>query len=65
MLFRSGAFATGRIAELASRRKIITGTNGRDQIKLRFAANADLDQGDLEAFLREHLDAVRGASVGG
>ncbi len=59
-----GAFATGRIAELASRRKIITGTNGRDQIKLRFAASADLDLGDLAVFLREHLDAVRGAGVG-
>ena len=55
----SGAFATGRIAELASQRIINTETDNRDQVKLRFVTPADIEQGDLTDFLAEHLEAVR------
>ncbi len=57
-----GAFALGRIAELGARRAIATADDdSRDQIKLRFAAPADLALGALPAFLAEHLAAVHGA----
>ena len=56
----SGAFATGRIAELAAQRVINTDDN-RDQIKLRFVTAEDLDRGDLADFLSEHLETLRGA----
>ncbi len=53
------AFAMGRIAELASHRVIASDGNGRDQVKFRFEAAEDLDQGDFDAFLEEHLETVR------
>ena len=56
----SGAFATGRIAELAAQR-IINTDDDRDQIKLRFVTAEDLDKGDLAEFLSEHLEMLRGA----
>ena len=56
----TGAFATGRIAQLASQRAISPG-DSCDQVKLRFAAPEDLSLGDLEDFLAEHLEVVRGA----
>lgn len=55
----SGAFATGRIAELGSQRAISSSNDDRDQIKLRFVSPADLDNGDLADFLSEHLEALR------
>ncbi|NOY30815.1 MAG: excinuclease ABC subunit A, partial [Planctomycetes bacterium] len=58
----SGAFATGRIAELASQRAISAEDDDRDQVKLRFLAPEDLEQGDLSGFLEEHLEAVRGGT---
>ncbi len=60
-----GAFATGQIANLGSRRAIVTGRGSLDQVKLRFTALEDLERGDLADFLREHLDAVRNASTTG
>ena len=57
-----GAFATGRIAELASQRAINTDDETRDQIKLRFVTAEDLDRGDLTDFLSEHLEMLRGAA---
>ena len=57
-----GAFATGRIAELASQRAINTDDETRDQIKLRFVTAEDLDNGDLADFLSEHLETLRGAA---
>ena len=57
----TGAFATGRIAQLAAQR-VITPGEDRDQVKLRFESPTDLAQGDLAEFLAEHLEAVRGAS---
>ncbi|NOY40441.1 MAG: excinuclease ABC subunit UvrA [Planctomycetes bacterium] len=58
----AGVFATGRIAELASQRAIANDGNDRDQVKFRFVTPEDLIQGDLDAFLAEHLQAVRGES---
>ena len=58
----SGAFATGRIAQLASQRAI-TSDDDRDQIKLRFVSPADLENGDLADFLSEHLESLRGAAA--
>ncbi|MBX3433045.1 MAG: excinuclease ABC subunit UvrA [Pirellulales bacterium] len=57
-----GAFATGRIAELAARRAIVA-ADGGDQVKLRFANSEDLHRGDLAGFLAEHLAASRAAPV--
>jgi len=57
-----GAFATGRIAKLASQRAISAEEDDRDQVKLRFLAPEDLEQGDLSGFLEEHLEAVRGGA---
>ncbi len=57
-----GAFATGRIAELASQRAIKTGEENRDQVKFRFVSLDDLHHGDLPAFLAEHLTAIRDAA---
>ena len=56
-----GAFATGRIAQLAAQRAISTEDETRDQIKLRFVTAKDLDKGDLADFLCEHLETLRGA----
>ncbi|MCA9237033.1 MAG: ATP-binding cassette domain-containing protein, partial [Planctomycetales bacterium] len=58
----SGAFATGRIAELAAKRVIASAENG-DQVKLRFTTADDLQRGDLPEFLAEHLAAVDPSSV--
>jgi len=58
----SGAFATGRIAKLASQRAISAEDDDRDQVKLRFLEPEDLEQGDLADFLEEHLEVVRGGT---
>ena len=58
-----GAFATGRIAELAAQRAINSDNDQRDQIKLRFIKPEDLDNGDLLDFLAEHLEALRGEAA--
>ncbi len=57
----AGAFATGRIASLASQRAISV-EDDRDQVKFRFVAPEDLELGDLTDFLEEHLEAVRGGA---
>ncbi|MCC6493187.1 MAG: excinuclease ABC subunit UvrA [Pirellulales bacterium] len=58
----SGAFATGRIAEIGVKRLIAPGGDGQDQIKLRFVDPEDLHRGGLAQFLAEHLAAVGAAS---
>jgi excinuclease ABC subunit A len=58
----SGAFATGRIANLAAQRAITSGDD-RDQVKLRFVTPEDLHHDDLAEFLAEHLAAVRGVAA--
>ncbi len=57
----SGAFATGRIAQLAAQRAITAG-NDLDQVKFRFVTPEDLRAEELVEFLGEHLEAVRGAA---
>jgi excinuclease ABC subunit A len=59
----AGAFATGRIAEMASQRAITSSDLGLDQVKFRFVKSDHLHMGDLADFLAEHLQAVRGAST--
>jgi excinuclease ABC subunit A len=58
-----GAFATGRIADIAEKRAIESAGNGIDQVKLRFVNPADLTRGNLAAFLGEHIEAVRAAAA--
>jgi len=58
----SGAFAAGRIAELAAQRTIHSNDARGDQVKLRFVTAEDLDKGDLADFLSEHLESLRGVS---
>ncbi|MAT72128.1 MAG: excinuclease ABC subunit A [Planctomycetaceae bacterium] len=58
----SGAFATGRIAEIGAKRAINAG-DGTDQVKFRFSESADLHRGDLPEFLAEHLAAVQGVGA--
>ncbi len=59
----AGAFATGRIAQLAAQRAINSDGDNRDQVKLRFVQPEDLDKGDLAEFLAEHLETLRSASA--
>jgi excinuclease ABC subunit A len=58
----SGAFATGRIAGLGVKRLIQSASDGHDAVKLRFITPEDLQRGDLEKFLAEHLSAVQRAT---
>jgi excinuclease ABC subunit A len=58
----SGAFATGRIVNLASQRAVTSNDSGFDQVKLRFVKADDLHVGDLTVFLAEHLQAVRASA---
>ncbi|HEX6962032.1 MAG TPA: excinuclease ABC subunit A, partial [Lacipirellula sp.] len=58
----AGAFATGRIASLGVKRLIQSASDGFDAVKLRFVEPSDLELGDLQAFLAEHLAAVRRAT---
>jgi hypothetical protein len=58
----AGAFAIGRIASLGVKRLIQSASDGYDAVKLRFAQPSDLALGDLQAFLTEHLAAVRSSA---
>jgi excinuclease ABC subunit A len=58
-----GQFTLGRIADLAAERELATDSNGRDQIKFRFTGLDELS-GELGDFLRDHLGALDGATVG-
>jgi excinuclease ABC subunit A len=59
-----GAFQLGGVAELGSARSVSTEGETRDQVKLRFTTTEELHEGNLSAFLRVHLEALRGAAVG-
>lgn len=59
-----GAFQLGRVADLASKQSLDNDDDNRDRVRLYFRSPDDLEKGDLEGFLREHLDAVLGAGVG-
>ena len=58
-----GAFQLGRVADLAAEQQLDNEPEDRDRVRLRFTSLDDLHRGDLEGFLREHLDAALGAGV--
>lgn len=59
-----GAFQLGRVSDLASEQALDNEGDDRDRVRLYFRELEDLEKGDLEAFLREHLETVLGAGVG-
>ncbi len=58
-----GAFQLGRVTDLGVEQELTTDHEDRDVIRLRFVEVDDLHRGDLEGFLREHLDACLSARV--
>ncbi len=58
-----GAFQLGRVADLAAEQVLDNDSDDRDRVRLYFTSLDDLHRGDLEGFLREHLDVVQGAGV--
>ncbi|MCO6045100.1 excinuclease ABC subunit UvrA [Aeoliella sp. ICT_H6.2] len=58
-----GAFQLGRLTELAAEQVLDNDSENRDRVRLFFTSADDLERGDLEGFLREHLDAVQSAGV--
>ena len=59
-----GAFQLGRLTGLAGEQLLDNEGDERDRVRLYFTSMDDLHRGDLEDFLREHLDVVQGAGVG-
>lgn len=59
-----GAFQLGRVSDLASEQALDNEGDDRDRVRLYFRELEDLEKGDLEGFLREHLETVLGAGVG-
>ncbi len=59
-----GAFQLGRVADLAAKQALDNDPEDRDRVRLYFQSPEDLHRGNLEEFLKEHLDTVLGAGVG-
>jgi excinuclease ABC subunit A len=59
-----GAFQLGRVADIGAERSLSTEGENRDQVRTRFVTTDELHDGNLAAFLRVHLDSLRGAAVG-
>lgn len=55
-----GRIALGRVAQLGREPDVDAMHSKRDSVKLKFRTKADLERGDLRAFVAEHLAAVRG-----
>jgi excinuclease ABC subunit A len=53
-----GRFPLGRLTELGHQPELDAERGEADHIKLKFRTTADLDRGNLRAFLAEHLGAV-------
>ena len=53
-----GAFALGRLTDLAAERQLEAGANGQDFIRLRFRTLDDLAHGDLRGLFSEHLASL-------
>ncbi|TWT47432.1 excinuclease ABC subunit UvrA [Botrimarina hoheduenensis] len=51
-----GEFQLGQFADLAADRELDTRRDDRDTVRLRFVDNDDVARGDLEAFVRLHLE---------
>jgi excinuclease ABC subunit A len=58
-----GAFQLGRVADLAASQVLDIEGESRDRVRLYFTSLEDIERGDLEGFLREHLEAVNSAGV--
>ncbi|WP_425396289.1 excinuclease ABC subunit UvrA [Aeoliella sp.] len=58
-----GAFQLGRVTDLAAEQVLDNDSDSRDRVRLYFTSMEDFERGDLEGFLREHLDAVQSAAV--
>jgi excinuclease ABC subunit A len=59
-----GAFQLGSVAELGAARELATDAEDRDQVKLRFVTTDELHAENVAAFLKIHLESLRGAAVG-
>jgi excinuclease ABC subunit A len=59
-----GAFQLGRVADLGAAPALSTDGENRDQVRTRFVTTDELHDGNLAAFLRVHLESLRGAAVG-
>ncbi|MCA9239081.1 MAG: excinuclease ABC subunit A, partial [Planctomycetales bacterium] len=57
------AFQLGRVTDIGKEQELTTDHPERDTVRLRFVEVDDLHRGDLEGFLREHLEAAVGAPV--
>ncbi len=54
-----GRVTLGRVAKLA-RERVVDGAHSKhDIVKLKFKSQSDLEKGDLQEFLNEHLENVR------
>jgi excinuclease ABC subunit A len=53
-------FGLGRITKLGFEPELDAEPADIDVIKLKFRSSADLSEGDLSQFLRQHLDGIRG-----
>ncbi len=58
-----GAFQLGSVAEMGAARALATDADDRDQVKLRFVTTDELHAENVAAFLKAHLDSLRGANV--
>jgi hypothetical protein len=52
------------VAEIGAERSLSTDSENRDQVRTRFITTDELHDGNLAAFLRVHLESLRGAVVG-
>jgi len=59
-----GAFQLGSVAELGAARSLVTDTEDRDQVKLRFVTTDELHNENLARFLKAHLESLREAVQG-
>jgi excinuclease ABC subunit A len=57
-----GSIALGRVRDLGYDRQLDGKRADRDVLFLRFKSTEDLHHGDLEAFLREHLETIAAAA---
>ena len=58
-----GAVQLGQFAGLAADRGLDTRRDDRDTVRLRFTNADDLGRGDLEEFVRKHLDACQATTA--
>jgi hypothetical protein len=59
-----GRFTQGRVTGLGHRPQLAGEMPDRDLIRIKFRGDADLERGDLVAFLKEHVEEKRKAENG-